>query len=186
MLLHKHQERDMVEHPSCCCFCPYMKQNICSLSAAITATGYRIVCCGLKATQIDPTAVSKSKILPKKNKIQPLSSSSLTSCLSVWEDGEAEVGGRRCSHWAGDSVKSKPAVTKCVILGKLLWIHLNAHSTPTGRLIHSQRRSWAQSITCCLEWMAADSSAEAAIIKEEWGERRTGREGGINEGVAGV
>lgn len=144
--------------------------------AAITATGYRIVCCGLKATQIDPT----------KNKIQPLSSSSLTSCLSVWEDGEAEVGGRRCSHWAGDSVKSKPAVTKCVILGKLLWIHLNAHSTPTGRLIHSQRRSWAQSITCCLEWMAADSSAEAAIIKEEWGERRTGREGGINEGVAGV
>lgn len=45
--------------------------------------------------------------------------------------------------------------------------------TPTGWLIHSQIRSCTKSITCCLEWMAADSCAWAAIIKEKWMERGT-------------
>lgn len=42
-------------------------------------------------------------------------------------------GGWHCEH--GRSVKAKPAVTKCVILGELLRIHLNAHSD-TYRLAH--------------------------------------------------
>lgn len=72
--------------------------------------------------------------------------------------------------------KENPIVCVVVVAGFSVSIQTPTW-TPTGWLIHSQIRSRTKSITCCLEWMAADLTSGR---NEGW--RREEAEQGAKEG----